>query len=401
MSKGVSFVLPLHRPLGRVPASLVPKPLQQRDNVVPEVSGVNSTSSYLSQGSQAVNIKLKFLTHNVAGPMVPLKEVLDLSSLKNGSLDSILSLQEVHKEDLDALLKDLSPNGSVIEPADSNNPVGIFSNENLTLVWAKDFTLQEQGKHVFNFDSLGRAGEHYLLTVIPRRVGDLELDLAYKLKEKDGDPSLQPKVKIYESFIKVPLNQAIRLKQAIILKLFGCSDRENPALKTTIDVYASSDDGRHRVHRLKHINMHTPAFGVGWERLLDFAKFLDKLVSKQFNKEGKQKNTVVLAGDMNNIFPGEDKNLFKLLLKYGFETLFPFREGTYGKDKQGNSVYKHDLIAVSSPGSQPWSVIEEYEVGPKDTLSDHRSVAAILSLPRLIPKGSTENGAVLQSFAKI
>jgi hypothetical protein len=147
--------------------------------------------------------------------------------------------------------------------------------------------------------------------------------------------------------------------------------------------------------------MHTPAFGVGWERLLDFAKFLDKLVSKQFNKEGKQKNTVVLAGDMNNIFPGEDKNLFKLLLKYGFETLFPFREGTYGKDKQGNSVYKHDLIAVSSPGSQPWSVIEEYEVGPKDTLSDHRSVAAILSLPRLIPKGSTENGAVLQSFAKI
>ena len=389
MSRVVSFVLPLHGPLGRVDPSLVPKQLQERGSVVSEVPRVNSTSS---QGSQAVNIKLKFLTHNVAGPMVPLKEVLDLSSLKNGSLDSILSLQEVHKEDLDALLKDLSPNGSVIQPADSNNPVGIFSNENLTLVWAKDFTLQEKDKHVFKFDSLGRAGEHYLLTVIPRRVGDLELDLAYKLKEKDGDPSLKPKVKIYESFIKVPL------KQAIIQQLFGCSDRENPALMTTIDIHNDSGD---RVHRLKHVNMHTPAFGLGWQRLLDFSNFLDKLVSNQFNKEGNQKNTVVLAGDMNNIFPGEDANLFKLLLQYGFEALFPFREGTYGKDKQGNSVYKHDVIAVSSPESQPWSVIKKYEVGSKDTASDHRSVAATLSLPKFIPKGNTENGVVPQSFAKI
>ncbi|NBV98136.1 MAG: hypothetical protein EBR67_01325 [Proteobacteria bacterium] len=324
--------------------------------------------------------------------MVPLKEVLDLSSLKNGTLDSILSLQEVHKKDLDALLKDLSPNGSAIEHADSNNPVGIFSNENLTLVWAKDFTLQEKDKHVFKFDSLGRAGEHYLLTVVPRQVSGLELDLAYKLKEKDGDPSLKPKVKIYESFIKVPL------KKAVIEKLFGCSDRENPALKTTIDVY---DGLGNRVHRLKHINIHTPAFALGWERLLAFINFLDRLVTKQINKEGNQKNTVVLAGDMNNIFPGEDKNLFKLLLKYGFETHFPFHEGTYGKDKQGNSVYKHDVIAVSSPESPPWSVIEEYKVGPKDTASDHRSVAAILSLPRLIPKGNTENGVMHQSFAKI
>jgi hypothetical protein len=373
MSRVVSFVLPLHRPLGRVDHSLVPKQLQERGSVVSEVPRVNSTSS---QGSQAVNIKLKFLTHNVAGPMVPLKEVLDLSSLKNGSLDSILSLQEVHKEDLDALLKDLSPNGSVIQPADSNNPVGIFSNENLTLVWAKDFTLQEKDGRLFNFKGLERAGEHYLLTVIPRRIGDLELNLAYKLKQKDGDPSLKPNVKIYESFIKVPL------KQAIIQQLFGCSDRENPALMTTIDIHNDSGD---RVHRLKHVNMHTPAFGVGWERLLDFAKFLDKLVSKQSNKEGNQKNTVVLAGDMNNIFPGEDANLFKLLLKYGFETLFPFREGTYGKDKQGNSVYKHDVIAVSSSNSEPWSAFEKYEIGSKDTASDHRSVAATLALPKLNP----------------
>ena len=398
MSQGVSFVLPWHGSLGRVPASLVPEQLQ---GIPPgnadEVLDTNLVSHSLPR-SQRDNIHLNFLTHNVAGPMVPLKDVLDLSSLKNGSLDSILSFQEVHKEDLDALLKDLSPNGSAIEHADSNNPVGIFSNENLTLVWAKDFTLQEKDKHVFKFDSLGRAGEHYLLTVIPRRVGDLELDLAYKLKDNDGDPSLKPKVKIYESFIKVPLNQAIRLSQAIILKLFGCSDRENPALMTTINVY---DDLGNRVHRLKHINMHTPAFGVGWERLLDFTKFLDRLVRKQFNEEGNQKNTVILAGDMNNIFPGEDANLFKLLLKYGFETLFPFREGTYGKDKQGNSVYKHDVIAVSSPESQPWSVIEKYEVGSKDTASDHRSVAATLALPKFIPKGNTENGVVPQSFAKI
>jgi hypothetical protein len=376
MSVGASFVLPLHRPLGRVPASLVPESLQPRDNTVPEVTSVNSISSHSSQGSQAVNIKLKFLTHNVAGPMVRLEEVLDLQSLKNGSLDSILSLQEVHKEDLDALLKELSPNGSLIEHVDSNNPVGIFSNENLTLVWAKDFTLQEKDKHVFKFDSLGRAGEHYLLTVIPRRVGDLELDLAYKLKENDGDPSLKPKVKIYESFIKVPL------KKAVIEKLFGCSDRENPALMTTINVY---DGLGNRVDRLKHINMHTPAFGLGWERLLDFTKFLDRLVTKQFNNEGNQKNTVVLAGDMNNIFPGEDKNLFKLLLKYGFETLFPFHEGTYGRDKQGNSVYKHDVIAVSSSNSEPWRAFEKYEIGSKDTASDHRSVAATLALPKLNP----------------
>ncbi|MFM7458720.1 MAG: hypothetical protein ACKO3R_08700 [bacterium] len=298
-------------------------------------------------------------------------------SLKNGSLDSILSLQEVHKKDLDALLKDLSPNASTIQYADSNNPVGIFSNENLTLVWAKDFTLQEKGKHIFNFDSLERAGEHYLLTVIPRRIGDLELDLAYKLKEKDGDPSLKPKLKIYESFIKVPL------KKAIVEKLFGCSDRENPALMTTIDVYNDSGD---RVHRLKHVNLHPPAFALGWERLLNFINFLDKLVTKQFTKEGNQKNTVVLAGDMNNIFPGEDKNLFKLLLKHGFEALFPFHEGTYGKDKNGNSVYKHDLIAVSSSNSKPWSAFERYEIGSKDTASDHRSVAATLALPKLNPR---------------
>jgi hypothetical protein len=151
---------------------------------------------------------------------------------------------------------------------------------------------------------------------------------------------------------------------------------------TTIDIHNDSGD---RVHRLKHVNMHTPAFGLGWQRLLDFSNFLHKLVSNQFNKEGNQKNTVVLAGDMNNIFPGEDANLFKLLLQYGFEALFPFREGTYGKDKQGNSVYKHDVIAVSSPESQPWSVIKKYEVGSKDTASDHRSVAATLSLPKLNP----------------
>jgi hypothetical protein len=297
-------------------------------------------------------------------------------------LDSILSLQEVHKEDLDALLKELSPNGSLMEHVDSNNPVGIFSNENLTLVWAKDFTLQEKGKHIFNFDSLDRAGEYYLVTVVPRQVRDLRLDLAYKLKERDDDLSLKPKVKIYESFIKIPL------KEAIIKQLFGCSDRENPALMTTIDIHNDSGD---RVHRLKHVNMHTPAFGFGWERLLDFSKFLDRLVNNQFNKEGNQKNTVVLAGDMNNIFPGEDKNLFKLLLKYGFETLFPFLEATYGQDKYGNGIYNHDVIAVSSPESPPWSVpesppwsvIEEYKVGPKDTGSDHRSVAAILSLPKL------------------
>jgi hypothetical protein len=376
MSNGVSFVLPGHKPLGRVDHSLVPKQLQGiLSGNADEVLDTNLVS-HSSPRSQRDNIHLNFLTHNVAGPMVPLKEVLDLSSLKNGSLDSILSLQELHKEDLDALLKDLSPNGSVIQPADSNNPVGIFSNENLTLVWAKDFTLQEKDGRLFNFKGLERAGEHYLLTVIPRRIGDLELNLAYKLKQKDGDPSLKPNVKIYESFIKVPL------KQAIIQQLFGCSDRENPALMTTIDIHNDSGD---RVHRLKHVNMHTPAFGVGWERLLDFAKFLDKLVSKQSNKEGNQKNTVVLAGDMNNIFPGEDANLFKLLLKYGFETLFPFREGTYGKDKQGNSVYKHDVIAVSSSNSEPWSAFEKYEIGSKDTASDHRSVAATLALPKLNP----------------
>jgi hypothetical protein len=376
MSNGVSFVLPGHKPLGRVDHSLVPKQLQGiLSGNVDEVLDTNLVS-HSSPRSQRDNIHLNFLTHNVAGPMVPLKEVLDLSSLKNGSLDSILSLQEVHKKDLEALLKDLSPNGSVIQPADSNNPVGIFSNENLTLVWAKDFTLQEKDGRLFNFKGLERAGEHYLLTVIPRRIGDLELNLAYKLKQKDGDPSLKPKVKIYESFIRVPL------KQAIIQQLFGCSDRENPALMTTIDIHNDSGD---RVHRLKHVNMHTPAFGVGWERLLDFAKFLDKLVSKQSNKEGNQKNTVVLAGDMNNIFPGEDANLFKLLLKYGFETLFPFREGTYGKDKQGNSVYKHDVIAVSSSNSEPWSAFEKYEIGSKDTASDHRSVAATLALPKLNP----------------
>jgi hypothetical protein len=376
MSNGVSFVLPGHKPLGRVDHSLVPEQLQGiLSGNADEVLDTNLVS-HSSPRSQRDNIHLNFLTHNVAGPMVPLKEVLDLSSLKNGSLDSILSLQEVHKKDLDALLKDLSPNGSVIQPADSNNPVGIFSNENLTLVWAKDFTLQEKDGRLFNFKGLERAGEHYLLTVIPRRIGDLELNLAYKLKQKDGDPSLKPKVKIYESFIRVPL------KQAIIQQLFGCSDRENPALMTTIDIHNDSGD---RVHRLKHVNMHTPAFGVGWERLLDFAKFLDKLVSKQSNKEGNQKNTVVLAGDMNNIFPGEDANLFKLLLKYGFETLFPFREGTYGKDKQGNSVYKHDVIAVSSSNSEPWSAFEKYEIGSKDTASDHRSVAATLALPKLNP----------------
>ena len=369
MSKGVSFVLPLHRPLGRVPVSRLPKPLQENISLVRDV---NSTPL---QTLQRDHIKLKFLTHNVAGPMVPLKAVLDLKSLKNGLLDSILSLQEVHKDDLDALVKDLSPNVALVENVDSHNPVGIFSNENLTLVWAKDFTLQEKDGCLFNFKGLARAGEHYLLTVIPRRVGDLELDLAYKLKEKDGDPSLKPNVKIYESFIKVPL------KQAIIQQLFGCSDRENPALMTTIDIHNDSGD---IVHRLKHVNMHTPAFGVGWERLLDFAKFLDKLVSKQFNKEGNQKNTIVLAGDMDNIFPGEDKNLFKLLLKYGFETLFPFHEGTYGKDKQGNSVYKHDVVAVSSSNSEPWSAFEKYEIGSKDTASDHRSVAATLALPKLL-----------------
>ena len=375
MSKGVRiFVLPLYRLSGRVSASRLPKPLQEKIGVMRDV---NSTPL---QTLQREHLKLKFLTHNVAGPMVPLQEVLDLESLKKGSLNSILSLQEVHEKDLDALLQDLSPNASLVEHVDSNNPVGIFSNENLTLVWAKDFTLQEKDKHVFKFDSLGRAGEHYLLTVIPRQVGDLELDLAYKLKEKDGDPSLKPKVKIYEYFIKVPLNQAIRLRQAIILKLFGCSDRENPALMTTIDVYASSGNGdRHRVHRLKHINMHTPAFGLGWERLLDFSKFLDRLVSKQFNKEGNQKNTVVLAGDMNNIFPGEDRNLFLLLLKHGFETPFPFYEGTYWS----NSVYKHDLIAVASPDLQSESAFENYEIGSANTASDHRSVAATLSLPRL------------------
>jgi hypothetical protein len=376
MSNGVSFVLPGHKPLGKVPASLVPEQLQGiLSGNADEVLDTNLVS-HSSPRSQRDNIHLNFLTHNVAGPMVRLEEVLDLQSLKNGSLDSILSLQEVHKKDLDALLKDLSPNGSVIQPADSNNPVGIFSNENLTLVWAKDFTLQEKDGRLFNFKGLERAGEHYLLTVIPRRIGDLELNLAYKLKQKDGDPSLKPKVKIYESFIRVPL------KQAIIQQLFGCSDRENPALMTTIDIHNDSGD---RVHRLKHVNMHTPAFGVGWERLLDFAKFLDKLVSKQSNKEGNQKNTVVLAGDMNNIFPGEDANLFKLLLKYGFETLFPFREGTYGKDKQGNSVYKHDVIAVSSSNSEPWSAFEKYEIGSKDTASDHRSVAATLALPKLNP----------------
>jgi hypothetical protein len=312
--------------------------------------------------------------------MVPLKEVLDLSSLKNGSLDSILSLQEVHKKDLDALLKDLSPNGSVIQPADSNNPVGIFSNENLTLVWAEDFTLQD--KRVFNFDSLQRAGKHYLVTVIPRNSGDLELDLAYKLQEKngDGDPSLKPKVKLYDSFVKVPFEQAIRLKQWMILKLFGCSDRENPALMTTINV---RDKSGKLVQKIKHVNMHTPAFNLGWERLLDFIKFLDRLVTKQFNKEGNQKNTIVLAGDMNNIFPGEDKNLFLLLLRYGFETLFPFFEGTYGKDKDGNSLYFHDLIAVSPPNSELGQAFEEYKIGPMDTASDHRSVAATLALPKL------------------
>ena len=380
MSQGVSFVLPLHRPLGRVPASLVPKQLQGKEEILSgnadEVLDTNLALSHSSPRSQTGNIHLNFLTHNVAGPMVRLKEVLDLQSFRNGSLDSILSLQEVHEKDLDALLKDLSPNGSLVEHVDSNNPVGVFSNENLTLVWAKDFTLQEKDGRLFNFKGLERAGKHYLLTVIPRRSGDLELGLAYKLKEKDGDSSLKPKLKIYESFIKVPL------KEAILQQLFGCSDRENPALMTTIDIH---NDSGHRVHRLKHVNMHTPAFGLGWERLLDFTKFLDRLVTKQFNKEGNQKNTVVLAGDMNNIFPGEDANLFKLLLKYGFETLFPFREGTYGKDKQGNSVYKHDVIAVSSPESQPWSVIEKYEVGSRDTASDHRSVAATLALPKFIP----------------
>lgn len=129
--------------------------------------------------------------------------------------------------------------------------------------------------------------------------------------------------------------------------------------------------------------MHTPAFGWGWERFLDFNKFLDRLVTKQFNKEGNPKNTVVLAGDMNNIFPGEDRNLFKLLLKYGFEALFPFYEGTYGKDKQGNSVYKHDLIAVSSPNSELGQAFEEYKIGPMGTPSDHRAVAATLALPKL------------------
>lgn len=87
MSKGVSFVLPLHERLSRVPVSLLPQQLQGKEGIpsgsADEVLGTNLALSHSSPRSQTGNIYLNFLTHNVAGPMVPLKEVLDLFLIQN------------------------------------------------------------------------------------------------------------------------------------------------------------------------------------------------------------------------------------------------------------------------------------------------------------------------------
>ncbi|MFM7458721.1 MAG: hypothetical protein ACKO3R_08705 [bacterium] len=86
MSQGVSFVLPLHKQLSRVPVSLLLKQLQGKEEIpsgkADKVLDTNLALSHSSPRSQTGNIYLNFLTHNVAGPMVPLKEVLDLSSLR-------------------------------------------------------------------------------------------------------------------------------------------------------------------------------------------------------------------------------------------------------------------------------------------------------------------------------
>ena len=219
-----------------------------------------------------------------------------------------------------------------------------------------------------------------MLTIIPREIDGLRLELDYKLKEKKGNAEFIPKIKIYNSFHKIPL-------QGFITEgLFGCSDRENIALVTKINVF---DKEGEKVHQIKHVNMHTPAFNFGWQRFLDFTKFLDKLLGKQFTDDGLQRNTAVITGDMNNIFPGEEKNLYKLLREHGFKSSFPFKEPTYGSDRDGNSVYCHDLIAVGNARkntqklSLPTPELISYEVGPQDTASDHRYVRAKISFPKL------------------
>ncbi len=355
----MTFIFPVYKTLNSITEALRP-------------------SARLGSGSKSDRIsrdfQLNFHTHNVAGPMVQLKTVLGSDSMTDKLKQSISSFQEVHEDCLKDLISKLAPGMAF----DINN-VGVFINPDLTLIWAKDFTLKE--KALFKFDGLARQGEHFMLTVIPREIDGLRLDLDYKLKDKKGEAQFSPKIKIYDSFHKIPL-------QGFITKgLFGCSDRENIALVSKINVF--NQDGE-KINQIKHVNMHTPAFNFGWQRFLDFTKFLDKLLGKQFADDGLQKNTAVITGDMNNIFPGEEKNLYKLLKEHGFKTAFPFNEATYGSDKDGNSVYSHDLIAVGMAHREPSESLSrlspdliEYEVGPKETASDHRYVRAKISFPKL------------------
>ena len=99
----------------------------------------------------------------------------------------------------------------------------------------------------------------------------------------------------------------------------------------------------------------------------DFSEFLDKKVAKQNSKSrGKRKNRVILGGDFNNIFPGENKKIINILQDRGFLPFFALNEGTYGKENQ----YHHDIIA---PSSKEDTFVEKYSIKDFDS-SDHRRV---------------------------
>ena len=237
-------------------------PLAPVLNRIPEKRKKNLEEENLERGKAFATdtksrfYKLKLSSHNVAGPMTSLDNVTNIEAIASGDIDHIAFYQEVNEEDLKDLCSKIQ--GHEASEAGKLKNFNVVSNDNVTVVYTKDFTLEAEEKRHLKFSGLDRAGEHFIVTVIPHRLGNTFLELNYKKNSKleSGDP--QAKVKVYQSFHKIPI------ADILAHQLLGCSPRDNIALMTSISV---KDQDHKLLDRVKLINIHTPAFNFGWQRI--------------------------------------------------------------------------------------------------------------------------------------
>ena len=270
---------------------------------------------------------MRITTHNVYGNRVGLEKVWSNRDLDEKQAEAhSLCLQEVHEDDLKALLKKHG-----LDPELQNHPRRIQETDDLIISWLEDFV---QLPH-----KAARPGQIYMVNIIPKH----ELEFA--------DPN-RKEVQIMPNF-SPPF-----LIQPLLERIMQIEETHPAGLSLLLR------DKLGKIFNL--VNMHLTAFTSQANRRFQLQTIINRIREAT---PPQREPEAILLGDLNPSPLFGERDLGNQLKESGYESPFRQEDHTY---KHSLGKRRLDLIALSKAGTFKFA---EYKVGEEKN-SDHRLVSA-------------------------